>query len=45
MFRRVVELSPNDTEAAESVARLAPPVEPPPPEEGGGLLKRIFRRS
>jgi len=44
MFRRVVELRPDDEEAKQQLATLEP--DPPPPEdEGGGLLRKIFKRS
>lgn len=45
MFRRVRKLKPDDTQAAEAIARIGTADEPPPPEEGGGFLKRMFRRS
>jgi len=45
MLRRVLELTPDDTSAAEALARIAPREEPTPPEEGGGFLRKIFRRS
>ena len=45
MFRRVLELKPDDTKAAEALARIATTNEPPPPDAGGGLLRKIFRRS
>ncbi len=45
MFRRVLELKPDDTRAAEALTRLDTPNESPPSEEGGGFLRKIFRRS
>ncbi len=45
MFRRVRKLKPDDTQAAEAIARIGAADEPPPPEEGGGFLKKIFGRS
>jgi curved DNA-binding protein CbpA len=44
MYRSVLELRPDDQEAAEALAHLGPKEKAPSPEEGGGLLKRIFRR-
>jgi tetratricopeptide (TPR) repeat protein len=44
MYRRVLELRPDDAEAAEALAELGPKEKPPPSDEGGGLLKKIFRR-
>jgi len=44
MFRRVVELKPEDAEARQRLAKLEP--DAPSPEDGeGGLLRKIFRRS
>jgi tetratricopeptide (TPR) repeat protein len=45
MFRRVLELTPDDTRAAEALARIGTADEPTPPEEGGGFLRKMFRRS
>jgi curved DNA-binding protein CbpA len=44
MYRRVLELRPEDQEAAEALAELGPKEKLPSLDEGGGLLKRIFRR-
>jgi curved DNA-binding protein CbpA len=44
MYRRVLELRPDDNKAAEALAELDPQAEAPPPEDGGGFLKKIFRR-
>jgi Tfp pilus assembly protein PilF len=46
MYRRVLELRPDDEDAAAALAELAPPAEEPPPEEegGGGFLKKMFKR-
>ena len=45
MYRRVLELKPEDKAAAEALAELAPEQGEPPPEDGGGgFLKKIFRR-
>ena len=44
MFRRVLELKPDDTQAAEALARIDTTNESPP-EEGGGFLRKMFRRS
>jgi tetratricopeptide (TPR) repeat protein len=43
MYRRVLELKPDQEEAARYVAANAPAPEPPP-DEGSGLLARLFRR-
>jgi tetratricopeptide (TPR) repeat protein len=43
MFKRVLELRPEDEEAKRHLARLQPD-STPPAGEGGGLLKKIFRR-
>ncbi len=43
-YRRVLELRPGDTDAAEALAELGPKEEAPPADEGGGFLKKIFRR-
>ncbi|MEE8218394.1 MAG: DUF4388 domain-containing protein [Vicinamibacteria bacterium] len=45
MYRKVLDLKPDDKEAAEALAELdAKKEEPPPPDKGGGFLKKIFRR-
>ena len=44
MYRRVLELRPDNREAAEALAQVDAGTEPPPSEEGGGFLKKIFRR-
>ena len=44
MFRRILDLRPDDSKAAAALARLGKN-EPPPPKEDGGLIKKIFRRS
>jgi len=44
MFRRVLELNPDDGEAKQQLALLRADEPPPPDEEGGGLLKKLFRR-
>jgi tetratricopeptide (TPR) repeat protein len=44
MYRRVLELQPDHTEAAQALTELGPKEKPSPPEEGGGFLKKIFRR-
>jgi curved DNA-binding protein CbpA len=44
MYRRVLELRPDDKEAAEVLAELDPEAELPPSDEPGGFLKKIFRR-
>jgi hypothetical protein len=44
MFRRVLKLKPDDTQAAEALARIDTTNESPP-EEGGGFLRKMFRRS
>jgi len=45
MFKRVVELNPDDDEAKQQLALLGGD-DPPPPDDdqGGGLLKKLFRR-
>jgi tetratricopeptide (TPR) repeat protein len=44
-YRKVLELKPEDKEAAEALAGLGTQKEEPPPApEGGGFLKKIFRR-
>jgi tetratricopeptide (TPR) repeat protein len=43
MFKRVLELRPEDEEAKTLLAKLQPDAAPPA-DEGGGLLKKIFRR-
>jgi len=47
MFRRVVELRPDDDEARQQLEALVPDEPPSPPEGegGGGLLRKIFKRS
>ena len=45
MYRKILELKPEDKEAAEALAELDTKKEEPPPEDGGGgFLKKIFRR-
>ncbi len=45
MYRKVLELKPDDKEAAEALAELdTKKEEPRPPDKGGGFLKKIFRR-
>jgi curved DNA-binding protein CbpA len=44
-YRKILELKPEDKEAAEALAELDTKKEEPPPEDGGGgFLKKIFRR-
>jgi curved DNA-binding protein CbpA len=45
MFRHVLELKSDDTEAAEALSRMGSAEESPTPEEGGGFLRKMFRRS
>jgi hypothetical protein len=43
MFKRVLELRPEDEEAKRCLAQLQSD-SAPAADEGGGLLKKIFRR-
>ncbi|MCG6926323.1 MAG: DUF4388 domain-containing protein [Acidobacteria bacterium] len=45
MFRRVLELKPDDAQATEALTRVDTPNESSPSEGGGGFLRKIFRRS
>ena len=45
MLRRVLELTPDDTRAADALARIDTTNESSPREEGGGFLRKMFRRS
>ncbi len=44
MYRKVLELKPDDEEAARHLALIAPSPAPPEDEGGGGLLGRFFRK-
>jgi curved DNA-binding protein CbpA len=44
LYRRVLELRPDDKDAAEALGELGPKEDASPPDEGGGFLKKIFRR-
>jgi hypothetical protein len=44
MFKRVLQLRPDDEETKRHLAELQPD-SPPPADAGGGLLKKFFRRS
>ena len=46
MYRKVLDLKPDDKEAAQALAELDAKKEepPPPPDKGGGFFKKIFRR-